>query len=225
MRKNDLVPTPRQPMHGNAFTRRRFVGALAAATAAFRSNVAFADSPVRTPWQTEGPFFPDKLPSDTDNDLVTVGDRRGTAAGQVTHLRGSIVDVRGRPMAGALVEIWQVDANGVYLHSADRHAKRDAGFQGYGRFITGPSGEYYFRTIKPVPYPGRTPHIHFKVSAQGRSAFTTQCYVQGEPLNARDGLLNSIRDPAARPSLIVAFEPIRDSGGRELNARFNIVLA
>ena len=175
-----------------------------------------------TPRQTEGPFYPDKLPLDTDNDLVRVAGRPGTAAGEVTHLHGRILDVHGQPIADALVEIWQVDANGVYLHSADTHARRDAGFQGYGRFTTGTSGEYRFRTIKPVPYPGRTPHIHFKVTRKNRDSLTTQCYVEGEPLNDRDGVLNSIRDPAARASVVVPFTPIPGSAG-ELSARFDII--
>ena len=222
---NLLVPTPEQPTRVSAITRRRFVAALAVATAALRSNVALAEALVRTPWQTEGPFYPDKLPLDIDNDLLIIGDRREVAVGEVTHLRGRVLDTRGRPIQSALVEIWQVDANGVYLHSADNHAKRDAGFQGYGRFLTGSPGEYYFRTIKPVPYPGRTPHIHFKVTPKGRSSFTTQCYVQGEVLNGRDGLLNSVRDAAARASLIVPFAPIPGSSAGELSARFDIVLA
>ena len=117
-----------------------------------------------------------------------------------------------------------MDNNGVYLHSADHHAARDANFQGFGRFLTGSSGEYYFRTIKPVPYPGRTPHIHFAVKVQEHETFTTQCYVAGEPRNASDGVLNDIRDAKARASVIVPFTPLPDSRTRELAAQFNIVL-
>ena len=204
---------------------RRVVGEVVLGLTMLRGRWAFASELLRTPRQTEGPFYPDKLPLDIDNDLLIIGDRREVAVGEVTHLRGRVLDTRGRPIQSALVEIWQVDANGVYLHSADNHAKRDAGFQGYGRFLTGSPGEYYFRTIKPVPYPGRTPHIHFKVTSKGRSSFTTQCYVQGEVLNGRDGLLNSVRDAAARASLIVPFAPIPGSSAGELSARFDIVLA
>ncbi len=206
------------------FTRRRFIGGLVLGVVASRPSWALAEQLLQTPPQTEGPFYPDKLPLDTDNDLLIVNDRPMPAAGQITHLGGKILDARGQPIRNALVEIWQVDNNGVYLHSADNHAKRDANFQGFGRFLTGSSGEYYFRTIKPVPYPGRTPHIHFAVKVKGQDTFTTQCYVQGEPLNARDGVLNGIRDPKARGSVIVPFAPIANSRVNELSAQFNIVL-
>src|SRR5262249_37178165 len=132
---------------------------------------------------------------------------------------------RGNPVRNATVEIWQVDNNGAYLHTrSGNRANRDTNFQGFGRFLTGSSGEYYFRTIKPVPYPGRTPHIHFKVKIRGREDFTPQCYVRGERRNANDGILNAIRDREARESLIVEFAAIRDSRINELAARFDIVL-
>lgn len=206
------------------FTRRRLVAGLALGAVAFRTNWAFAAELIGTPRQTEGPFYPDKLPLDTDNDLLIINDNAAPAAGAVTHLGGKILDARGRPIKNAVVEIWQVDSNGVYLHGgSDNRAKRDSSFQGYGRFLTGSSGEYYFRTIKPVPYPGRAPHIHFAVTVKGHDAFTTQCYVRGEPLNERDGVLNSIRDPKARESVIVAFTP-NNATANELSARFDIVL-
>ncbi|HEX9813225.1 MAG TPA: protocatechuate 3,4-dioxygenase [Burkholderiales bacterium] len=223
--KKALIPASQQPSRGNLVTRRRFVGVLAVGLASVRSSRSLAETRISTPRQTEGPFYPDRLPLDRDNDLLRVGERTATARGRETHLRGRIVGVDGAPLSGALVEIWQVDANGVYLHSADRHARRDAGFQGYGRYLTDASGEYFFRTIKPVPYPGRTPHIHFKVTPVSRATFTTQCYVQGEPLNARDAVLNSIGDPAARALLIVPFVPVSESPASVLNARFDIVLA
>jgi len=208
-----------------SFTRRRFIGSLALGVVALRGNWAFAEELVRTPRQTEGPFYPDKLPLDTDNDLLIVNDRLTPAAGRITHLSGKILDARGLSIKNAVVEIWQVDNNGVYLHSgSENNAKRDTNFQGFGRFLTGSSGEYYFRTVKPVPYPGRTPHIHVAVKVKGHETFTTQCYVQGEPLNERDGVLASIRDPKARASVIVPFIPIPNSRVNELSAQFNIVL-
>lgn len=206
------------------FSRRRIIRGLAVGAIACRASWALAAELVQTPRQTEGPFYPDKFPLDTDNDLLIINDRPETAGGQVTHLSGRILDARGVPVKNAMVEIWQVDHNGVYLHSADRHAKRDANFQGFGRFLTGSSGDYYFRTIKPVPYPGRTPHIHFAVKVKGQEPFTTQCYVQGEALNERDGVLNAIRDPKARASVIVPFSPVENSRANELAARFDIIL-
>src|SRR5262245_20985900 len=179
---------------------------------------------VLTPQQTAGPFYPDRMPLDTDNDLLRVNDAAEQAAGDVTWLSGRILDVHGEPQRGAQVEIWQVDRNGVYLHSrsADRE-RRDAAFQGYGRCLTNDDGEYFFRTIKPVAYGFRTAHIHFGVRRRGATLFTTQMYAKGEPGNARDGVLNSIADERARESVIVAFVPIATGSGA-FSARFDIVL-
>src|SRR5215831_11486153 len=150
---------------------------------------ALAEELVRTPKQTEGPFYPVKLPLDTDNDLLIVNDSLTPAVGEITHLSGRILDSKGDPIRNVLVEIWQVDNAGAYLHEGTSNKeKRDKNFQGFGRFMTGATGEYYFRTIKPVPYPGRTPHIHFAVKLKGQEKWTTQCYVKGESENERDGI-------------------------------------
>src|SRR5947208_5668171 len=204
--------------------RRRFIRSLSFGAALFTVPGLFAEELVRTPSQTEGPFYPDHLPLDTDNDLIIVNDAVTPALGEITHLSGRILDGRGEPIRNALVEIWQVDAKGVYLNSHDEHAARDRNFQGFGRFLTGSSGEYYFRTIKPVAYPGRTRHIHFAIKLKGREKWTTQCYVKGEPLNARDGVLNGIQDPKARSSVIVDFAPVQGSRAGELAAKFDIVM-
>jgi protocatechuate 3,4-dioxygenase beta subunit len=206
--------------------RRHFLlsGCALGATALFTPG-AFAEELTRTPAQTEGPFYPDKLPLDTDNDLLILNDSITPAVGKVTHLTGRILDARGNPVRNATVEIWQVDNNGAYLHSGTNNAdRRDKNFQGFGRFLTGLKGEYYFRTIKPVPYPGRTPHIHFAVLAKGMRRFTTQCYIKGEPGNARDGIYRSVRDPKARESITVDFKPVKGSRIGELQAHFDIVL-
>lgn len=201
----------------------------AGAFAALWAPGAFAERLTATPAQTAGPFYPDKLPLDTDNDLLIVNDTITPAIGEVTHLSGRILDATGAPLRNALVEIWQTDVNGAYVHtrSANRD-KRDGNFQGFGRFLTGSSGEYYFRTIKPAPYIAgglqRTRHIHFAVHCKGRDTFTTQCYVNGEPLNASDSILNSVKDPELRRLLIVDFAPIDTASAGELSARFDIVL-
>lgn len=207
-------------------TRRRFIQQAAGVAASAFWNVpgAFAEALSLTPKQTEGPFYPDHLPLDTDNDLIILNDSITPAIGEVTHLSGRVLDAKGEPIRGATVEIWQVDGNGVYLHTASRNAKRDANFQGFGRFLTGSAGDYYFRTVKPVPYPGRTPHIHFLVRRPGADEFTTQCYIKGHPQNDRDGIYRSIRDPKARDSVTVDFKPIKASKTGELEARFDIVL-
>jgi protocatechuate 3,4-dioxygenase beta subunit len=136
------------------------------------------------------------------------------------------LDASGEPIRNALVEIWQVDNNGAYLHSeSNNRNRRDKNFQGFGRFMTGSTGEYYFRTIKPVAYPGRTPHIHFAVKVKGKEKFTTQCYIKGEPRNENDGVLRGIRDIPARNSVIVDFAAIPNSRINECAAKFNIVMA
>lgn len=206
-------------------SRRLFLTTLTFGAAAFTTPGVFAEELVRTPKQTEGPFYPDKLPLDTDNDLLIVNDGITPAVGEVTHLGGRILDAKGEPVRNALVEIWQVDGNGSYIHSRDpHHAKHDGNFQGFGRFLTGSTGEYYFRTVKPVAYPGRTPHIHFKIRKSGKELLTTQCYVKGEAGNDRDGIYRSLKDPKARDSVTVDFAPLKDSKIGELAARFNIVL-
>ena len=185
----------------------------------------FAEQLRQTARQGEGPFYPDHLPLDTDNDLLTVNDSTTPAVGQVTHLGGRIMDTSGEPIRNALVEIWQADNNGIYLHSnSNDEGKMDENFQGFGRFMTGSTGEYYFRTIKPVIYGNRTPHVHFAVKIKGRDTWTTQCYVTGEARNETDNLLNRIRDPRARETVIVDFVPLQGSQIGELSARFDIVL-
>ena len=207
------------------FPRRQFLGGLAVGLSAFSVRGLFAEELTRTPKQTEGPFYPDRLPLDTDNDLIVINDTLTPAVGEITHLSGRILDARGNPIRNAVVEIWQCDSGGAYLHSKTGNAdKKDRNFQGFGRFITGRAGEYGFRTIKPVPYPGRTPHIHFAVKVPGQEKFVTQCYVKGHPGNEKDGILRSLRDEKVRESVLVEFAPLRESRVGELAARFDIVL-
>lgn len=207
-------------------TRRGFLGGAALATLAFwQTPGAFADELTKTPAQTEGPFYPDKMPLDTDNDLIIINDHVTPAVGEITHLSGKILSPTGEPIRNAVVEIWQCDNHGAYLHSQSGNGeKRDSNFQGFGRFMTASNGEYYFRTIKPVKYPGRTPHIHFMVKKGTKKLLTTQCYIKGESANERDGVFRGIRDPKARESVIVAFEPMKGSRINELTAKFDIVL-
>lgn len=202
--------------------RRLFLGAAGAAF--FTTAGLFAEELTRTPPQTEGPFYPDKLPLDTDNDLLIINDKITPAVGEITHLTGKVMDIKGNPIRNAVVEIWQCDNNGVYLHSADSSSKKDkqdGNFQGFGRFLTGSNGEYYFRTIKPVPYVPRTPHIHYKIKKGGKELLTTQCYIKGHPQNARDGIFRSIRNPA---TVEVEFTPIKGSKLGELAARWDIIV-
>jgi protocatechuate 3,4-dioxygenase beta subunit len=220
----DIISVPSASVHSLPLRKRRaLLHGLVLGTLACSAHRTLAQSLIVTPAQTEGPFYPDRLPLDQDNDLVRVKGHQAPAAGEVTDLTGRLVDLRGNPLGGVTVEIWQVDHNGHYIHTRDAGAKNDANFQGFGRFETGQAGEYRFRTIKPVPYPGRTPHIHVKLRKGGRELLTTQLYVQGHPLNARDGVLRGIRDPQQRAAVMVPFVPSREHSG-ELAARFDIVL-
>jgi protocatechuate 3,4-dioxygenase beta subunit len=203
--------------------RRILLNGLLLGALAYSTSGLCAQNLIGTPAQTEGPFYPDKLPLDQDNDLVIIAGNKTTALGEITHLTGRILDLHGTPLSGVVIEIWQVDYNGRYIHSADASAKNDTNFQGYGRFETGRTGEYRFRTIKPVPYPMRTPHIHVRLHKGGRELLTTQLYVQGHPLNERDGILRSISNPQQRASVLVPFLPKGERRG-ELAARFDIVL-
>jgi protocatechuate 3,4-dioxygenase beta subunit len=203
--------------------RRHFLTQAAFATALFSTRGLFAEELSVTASSTEGPFYPDKLPLDTDNDLLLLNDSITPAVGEVTHLTGKVVDLSGQPITNAYVEIWQCDHAGAYLHSGTNNAdKRDKNFQGYGRFLTDSKGQYYFRTIKPVPYPGRTPHIHFAVSRNGRRVLTTQLYVEGDPGNERDGLWRSLG--ATAKTVTSPFNAIKESKIGELAASFDIVL-
>lgn len=211
----------------NPFLSRRdwLRGGLVLGGAAFFVPGVFAEELSRTPRVEEGPFYPDRLPLDTDNDLVIVNNSITPAVGEITHLTGRVLNVSGDPLRDLVVEIWQVDARGVYLHSGDSgNRQRDANFQGFGRCTTNDRGEYRFRTIKPVPYPGRTPHIHVKVKRGDRELLTTQLFVNGHVQNRTDGVLRGIRDPIEREFVLVDFKPIRTSRIGELSAQIDIVL-
>lgn len=194
---------------------------------AFASN-RFLEELELTPAMTEGPFFPDRLPLDTDNDLLIINDSLSSAVGEVTHLSGRVLSRAGVPVRNALVEIWQVDCHGAYLHSNGENPnnpnQRDTHFQGYGRFLTDLKGQYYFRTIKPVAYPGRAPHIHFSVTINGRKVLSTQLLIRGHELNERDQLLRAISKPSQRDLVLADFQPIPASKIGELLARFDLII-
>lgn len=217
-----LVPTPelgRRPL---------LVGGLATAGVLLLPTGLAAQGArlVPTPAQTEGPFYPVALPADIDNDLVVLRGSEARAAGIVTHVSGRVLDSAGAAIPGAVVEIWQCDAHGRYLHPADTGAgrPRDLAFQGYGRTSAAADGAYRFRTIRPVAYPGRTPHIHFAVQTPGRGSLITQMYVAGEPLNQRDFVFLGIRDRRQRDSVLVRLEPANGVEPGALAGTFDIVV-
>ena len=206
-------------------SQRRKLLQASAGLAAGVALPAWAAELVPTPAQMPGPFYPLSFPLDQDNDLVTVKGRNGIAHGEITNVGGRILDPSGKPQAGVRIEIWQVNGYGRYHHQGDDSDKPvDPNFQGYGTAVSDAGGVYRFRTVKPLAYPGRAPHIHFALSRQDFGTFTTQMYVAGAPENERDFLLSRIRDRKARQSLIVPLSPAPGTGA-ELAGEFNVVLA
>ena len=160
-----------------------------------------------TPNQTEGPFYPVVLPADIDYDLL----RNGSVSyrhGEPVWVDGTVTDMAGVPVSGATVEIWQCDHTGHYHHPGDG-SRADPAFQGFGRVTVGRDGRYRFRTLKPVPYSGRTPHIHVKVRLDRIELLTTQLYVAGDPGNERDFLWRRLNE-AGRVALTVPFRSAGD---------------
>ena len=204
------------------FTRRRLLRGLAGLAVAAPAFAAGRLQP--TPRQPAGPFYPLELPLDDDADLTVVAGSTGRARGQIADLTGRVLDVNGRPLSGLRVEIWQCDASGRYRHPYDRGGEpKDENFQGHGHALTDDEGRYRFRTIRPVAYPGRTPHIHMAVFSGDAPTFVTQLYVKDEPRNAEDFLFNRV--PVERRHLVVAdFLPVDPGAEAAFDARFNIVL-
>lgn len=202
--------------------RRDAVAALTGglAAAAFPATAA-SRRLAPTPRLTAGPFYPRAMPADDDTNLLRVKGRDATAEGLPLRLSGRVLDVNGRPLKGARVEIWQCDNRGIYHHSFDR-GDMDPNFQGFGRTATGESGHYRFLTIRPVPYGGRTPHIHFKVKAPGRPPLITQMFLADEAeRNDRDWIYRHAGDAAARAAVTVELRLPRPRG---VQAEFDIVL-
>lgn len=208
------MSTARSP----ALQRRAIAAALVFAPALLLGARAQTATRRPTPSQTEGPYYPVEFPKDSDYDLL----RNGTliyGRGKPAWLDGSVTDLQGKPLAGAQVEIWQCDEAGHYHHPGDG-GKADAAFQGFGRVTATADGAYRFRTIRPAPYGGRTPHIHMKVRLGQRELLTTQIYVQGDPGNERDFLWRNL-SAEARAALTVPFSSAADG----LKASFPIVVA
>lgn len=203
-------------------TRRSFLLGGAGLVAA-RAVPALADTLQPTPRQTAGPFYPIEKPFDDDSDLTRVAGQENPARGHITELSGRLLDRNGRPLNDLRIEIWQCDVNGRYRHPRDsRDTPIDPGFQGFGHTLTDTRGRYRFRTIRPMPYPGRTPHIHVAVMPQGEPPFVTQLYVAGEPRNTQDFLYRRV--PEAQRQLVTAeFKPTGMTDV-ELTAEWDIVL-
>jgi len=171
--------------------RRRCLATLAGAAAALGlPPIALAALPA----MTEGPFYPPAdwraRELDWDSDLTRVMRAAGAsaprAAGEWLDLGGSVIDERGRTVDAVEIEIWQCDAYGSYRHPRGAASRVDAAFQGFGGTRSDAQGRYRFRTIKPVPYSGRTPHIHVRLRHASFGELTSQLFVAGNPGNAGD---------------------------------------
>lgn len=182
------MPSSKTPFTARRTLLRQGAGLMVATSAPAWLGAAWAqDRPLRpTPSQSEGPFYPVALPADSDFDLLRNGSATYTPR-QTAWVSGTVTDTQGTPLAGGVVEIWQCDEAGHYHHPGDGN-RADAAFQGFGKVTLAKDGRFRFRTLRPAPYSGRTPHIHVKVKLGSQELLTTQFYVQGDPGNARDGL-------------------------------------
>ena len=211
-------------------TRRSLLRAVAAGAAAYSVPGLFAEALRTTASLGEGPFYPDKMPLDTDNDLLVLNDAITPAVGEVVYLSGRVLTKSGEPLRNSYVEIWQTDVNGSYVHTGGRNTiPYDANFQGYGRFVTDSKGQYFFRTIKPVEYTlrgaFRCPHIHVAVSKSGHRLIATQMLINGHPANERDGLVKRNRAKGEMlESVLVNFQPVSGSKLKEYTANWDIVI-
>jgi protocatechuate 3,4-dioxygenase beta subunit len=206
--------------------RRSLLVGIGAGLLPLSSAFAADSDSVPTPRQTEGPFYPTAFPADMDNDLVQVGGQQARAIGQVLHLEGRVLGLDGRPLGGTLVEIWQCDAQGIYDHPRQPgRDRRDAAFQGYGRMMADAEGKYSFRTLKPVAYPGRTPHIHIKAANGGGRLLTSQFYIAGDPQNERDFVFReAVRQPGQRERIEMRLAPAPGIEAGALATKMDIVI-
>ena len=209
----------------DSLTRRRFLIASAAAPTLMVPAIAHAKTLLPMPRATEGPFYPDVFPSDLDNDLVRIAGHVKRAGGEILSFAGRILDENGKPVPKAMIEIWQADVNGRYIHTGSawsRGKPRDDDFQGYGKITVGENGAYSFRTIRPVGYSGRCPHIHVKVHDPNGGSLTSQIYVAGEPQNDRDWIYGRLSD-AGKAASSMTLERAK-SAETDWTADFDIML-
>jgi len=206
-----MHPTPADPAHGVAQSRRRLLRIAAGAGALVLARGALAADLRPTPANAEGPFYPPQKPADSDADLTHVEGRGGRAKGTILLVTGRVLDVKGMPVRDAVLEVWQANAFGRYIHPGDSDAsgQLDPDFQGYARLAADSDGSFRIKTIKPPPYGARTPHIHFIVASRN-ARLTTQMFFEGEAMNERDGLYRYLSRDDRRAStgrFVAAPEP------------------
>ncbi len=179
----------------------------------------------------DGPVFGEDVLAPSDDDLTR--QHEGEPLGERILVHGRVVDEDGRPLRGALVEVWQANAAGRYRHEVDRHpAPLDPNFSGAGRCLTDDEGRYSFTTIKPGAYPWgnhpnawRPAHIHFSLFGRAfEQRLVTQMYFPGDPLFAYDPIFNAVRDPDARGLLVARFDLAATQPDWSLAYEWDVVL-
>jgi len=190
--------------------------------------------PIRLPHtlsEITGPSWDRSILRPADDDLTR--QHKGAPLGERIIVTGRVIDEDGRPVPGTLIEIWQANACGRYIHPKDQHdAPLDPNFRGEGRVVTDDEGRYRFVTIKPGAYPWRNhpnawrpAHIHLSLFGPAFvTRLVTQMYFPGDPLIPLDPILNSVPDPAARMRLVSAFDLETTEPEWSLGYRFDIVL-
>lgn len=218
------MKSPLPPFHIR-LDRRRLLRSLLLTTGGIITTSVYAEALTLTPRATEGPYYPDHLPLDQDNDLLQIQGNAAQAVGTVAEFGGRLLNADGKPVQEATIELWQADNNGCYIHSrgTQRGKERDPQFQGYGKIVTNDKGEYRFRTIKPELYTGRTIHWHIAVKQGDKRMLTTQLFIAGVPQNDRDGVLRSMGTEEQRLSVIREFKP-KSADSQELVGTWDIVL-
>ncbi len=169
-----------------------------------------------TPPEVEGPFYPVVAQKDWDFDLTKIEGLDGIAEGAHVIISGRIIDIKGNPVEGVTVDLWQANAKGRYRHPHDENpAPLDPNFQGWAIVQSGENGGFRFKTVMPGKYPAaddwvRPPHIHFKISKKGYIELTTQMYFPDQALNDSDALLK--RKNTSERALMVAKKSGQEDG-------------
>jgi protocatechuate 3,4-dioxygenase beta subunit len=190
-------------MHDDHKLSRRHFAAAALGTGALIAGggIARAAAPALTAGGPLGPFYPIQRPGDDDFDMTMIKGRKGRALGRVIEVTGRVLDAKGNPVRGAALELWQCNAAGRYAHPGDvAKAPLDPNFQGFAKLVTGPSGEWRVRTIKPSGYDSpigwRTPHIHFDIKGRQARLITQMYFTEDYVTNSKDALYNELGEDA-----------------------------